>query len=74
MSLRPIALLIGFLGVYSPLSNAAAISFDQAWQVLQQENNSLAAQRSNVERYEHLKNATDTLTYLQSLLALTTRD
>lgn len=61
MSLRPIALLIGFLGVYSPLSNAAAISFDQAWQVLQQENNSLAAQRSNVERYEHLKNATDNL-------------
>ncbi|MCG9579031.1 TolC family protein [Vibrio tubiashii] len=61
MSLRPIALLIGFLGVYSHLSNAAAISFDQAWQVLQQENNSLAAQRSNVERYEHLKNATDNL-------------
>ncbi|NOH23202.1 TolC family protein [Vibrio europaeus] len=61
MSLRPIALLIGFLGVYSPLSSAAAISFDQAWQVLQQENNSLAAQRSNVERYEHLKNATDNL-------------
>ncbi|MEZ8100951.1 TolC family protein [Vibrio bivalvicida] len=61
MSLRPIALLFGFLGVYSPLSNAAAISFDQAWQVLQQENNSLAAQRSNVERYEHLKNATDNL-------------
>ncbi|MCG9582675.1 TolC family protein [Vibrio tubiashii] len=61
MSLRPIALLIGFLGVYSPLSNAAAISFDQAWQVLQQENNSLAAQRSNVQRYEHLKNATDNL-------------
>ncbi|MDC5853966.1 TolC family protein [Vibrio europaeus] len=61
MSLRPIALLIGFLGVYSPLSSAAAISFDQAWQVLQQENNSLAAQRSNVDRYEHLKNATDNL-------------
>ncbi|MDC5707734.1 TolC family protein [Vibrio europaeus] len=61
MSLRPIALLIGFLGVYSPLSSAAAISLDQAWQVLQQENNSLAAQRSNVERYEHLKNATDNL-------------
>ncbi|MDC5820008.1 TolC family protein [Vibrio europaeus] len=61
MSLRPIALLIGFLGVYSPLSSAAAISFDQAWQVLQQENNSLAAQRSNVARYEHLKNATDNL-------------
>lgn len=61
MSLRPIALLIGCLGVYSPISHAAAISFDQAWQVLQQENNSLAAQRSNVERYQHLQNATDNL-------------
>jgi len=61
MPLRPIALMIGFLGIYSPLSNAAAISFDQAWQVLQQENNSLAAQRSNVERYEHLQSATDNL-------------
>ncbi|KJY83393.1 membrane protein [Vibrio galatheae] len=61
MTLRPIALLIGCLSVYSPFSQSAAISFDQAWQVLQQENNSLAAQRSNVERYEHLEDATDNL-------------
>jgi len=60
MSLRPIAMLVSCLCV-SPFSHAAAISFDQAWQVLQQENNSLAAQRSNVERYEHLQNATDNL-------------
>lgn len=61
MSMRPIALLIGCLGLYAPLTHSAAISFEQAWQVLQQENNSLAAQRSNVERYQHLENATDSL-------------
>lgn len=61
MSMRPIALLIGCLGFYAPLTHSAAISFEQAWQVLQQENNSLAAQRSNVERYQHLQNATDSL-------------
>ncbi len=61
MSMRPIALLIGCLGMYAPLTQGAAISFEQAWQVLQQENNSLAAQRSNVERYQHLQNATDNL-------------
>ncbi|KOO05539.1 TolC family protein [Vibrio nereis] len=61
MSMRPIALLIGCLGLYAPLTHSAAISFEQAWQVLQQENNSLAAQRSNVERYQHLQNATDSL-------------
>lgn len=61
MSLRPAALLLGCLGLYSPVSHSAAISFEQAWQVLQQENYSLAAQRSNVERYEHLENATDNL-------------
>lgn len=61
MSMRPIALLFGCLGMYAPLTQGAAISFEQAWQVLQQENNSLAAQRSNVERYQHLQNATDNL-------------
>lgn len=61
MSMRPIALLIGCLGCYAPFTQGAEISFVQAWQVLQQENNSLAAQRSNVERYQHLQNATDNL-------------
>ncbi|WP_371133708.1 TolC family protein [Vibrio japonicus] len=59
--MRPIALLIGCLGCYAPFTQGAEISFVQAWQVLQQENNSLAAQRSNVERYQHLQNATDNL-------------
>lgn len=61
MSLRPATLLLACLGLYTPVSHSAAISFEQAWQVLQQENYSLAAQRSNVERYEHLQSATDNL-------------
>ncbi|MFM2589839.1 TolC family protein [Vibrio sp. TBV020] len=61
MSLRPIALLIGCVSLASPFTYSAPISFDQAWHVLQQENNSLAAQRSNVERYQHLESATDNL-------------
>jgi len=61
MSLRPIALLIGCVSLASPFAYSAPISFDQAWHVLQQENNSLAAQRSNVERYQHLESATDNL-------------
>lgn len=61
MSLRPLALLIGCVSLASPFAYSAPISFDQAWQVLQQENNSLAAQRSNVERYQHLESATDNL-------------
>ncbi len=61
MSMLPIAFLIGCLGCYAPFTQGAEISFVQAWQVLQQENNSLAAQRSNVERYQHLQNATDNL-------------
>lgn len=61
MSLRPIALLISCLGVCSPVTHAAAISFDQAWQVLQQQNYSLAAQRANVQRYQHLEDATGNL-------------
>ncbi|OEE71653.1 TolC family protein [Vibrio genomosp. F6] len=40
---------------------AAPISFQDAWQILQQSNNSLAAQRANVERYQHLQSAKDDL-------------
>ncbi len=61
MSLRSIALLVACLGAYSSVSHAAAISFDQAWQVLQQQNYSLAAQRANVERHQHLEKAKDNL-------------
>ncbi|SJL83024.1 TolC family protein [Vibrio palustris] len=41
--------------------SAAPISFMQAWEVLQKDNNSLAAERENVSRYRYLKDATDNL-------------
>lgn len=61
MSLRPIALIVGCLSSFPFAAHSAAISFNEAWQLLQNENNSLAAQRANVDRYQHLENATDNL-------------
>lgn len=52
------ALLIGCV---SSASFAAPLSFPDAWDLLQQNNNSLAAQQANVERYQHLQNATGSL-------------
>lgn len=40
---------------------AASLTFSEAWQILQENNNSLAAQQANVERYQHLQNATGSL-------------
>lgn len=68
MKIRPLAVLAGGLWLASSSAFAAAISFDQAWQLLQQENNSLAAQRSNVERYQNLQNATGNLNLPQITL------
>ncbi|UTT84893.1 TolC family protein [Vibrio pelagius] len=45
----------------SSVSFAAPLSFPEAWDLLQQNNNSLAAQQANVERYQHLQNATGSL-------------
>lgn len=45
----------------SSASFAAPLSFPDAWDLLQQNNNSLAAQQANVERYQHLHNATSSL-------------
>ncbi|NOH98956.1 TolC family protein [Vibrio sp. 99-70-13A1] len=44
---------------FSCLANP--ISFADAWEMLQENNNSLAAQQANVERYQHLQNATGSL-------------
>lgn len=43
--------------------NAQPISFKQAWSILQAKNNSLAAQRANVEHYKQLQEASDALNY-----------
>ncbi|MCJ2376541.1 TolC family protein [Vibrio sp. ZSDZ34] len=49
------------LGTVSFSALSAAVSFDEAWLLLQENNNSLAAQRANVERYGHLQSATGNL-------------
>ncbi|PNI02134.1 TolC family protein [Vibrio diazotrophicus] len=56
MKTKTIALFVcSLLG--SQTAYSAPISFQQAWELLKQNNNSLAAERANVERYEHLKNS-----------------
>ncbi|EMO0967693.1 TolC family protein [Vibrio cholerae] len=47
--------------LFMPIAHAAPLSFQEAWDLLQQQNNSLAAQRANVKRYAHLKDATQNL-------------
>ncbi|MDG3088165.1 TolC family protein [Vibrio hannami] len=44
-------------------ANAQPISFSDAWQVLQQKNNSIAAQKANVDRYKQKEKASDSLNY-----------
>lgn len=62
MKIRSLPLVVGaLLGTLSFGSYTAEVSFDEAWQLLQQNNNSLAAQRANVERYGHLQDASDSL-------------
>lgn len=57
MKVKTISMLMcSLLGISSV--SAAPISFQQAWEILQQNNNSLAAERANVEHYEHLQDAT----------------
>lgn len=53
------ALLLGL----SMQVNANPVSFSDAWHVLQQKNNSIAAGRANVERYRQNEKAQDSLNY-----------
>ncbi|MDR9827179.1 TolC family protein [Vibrio sp. FNV 38] len=50
-------LIVGSASLYSFTALAGSISFEQAWQVLQSNNHSLAAERANVEAYQHLESA-----------------
>ncbi|WP_165311186.1 TolC family protein [Vibrio ziniensis] len=60
MKTKKVVLFIcSLLGIQTAYS--APISFQQAWEILQQNNNSLAAERANVERYEHLTNSKGSL-------------
>lgn len=60
MKVKSLSLAICFM-LLMPIAHAAPLSFQEAWDLLQQQNNSLAAQRANVERYAHLKDATQNL-------------
>ncbi|MFA0193568.1 TolC family protein [Vibrio artabrorum] len=58
---RHFALTSMLLSVMSSPGYAAPITFSEAWQILQKNNNSLAAQQANVERYQHLQKSTNSL-------------
>lgn len=58
---RCLAIASILFGTISTPSYAAPLTFSEAWQILQENNNSLAAQQANVERYQHLQNATGSL-------------
>ena len=62
MKLKTISLILCSLLGCSTV-NASPISFEQAWAILKQSNYSLAAERANVEHYQHLQNATSHLNY-----------
>ncbi|CAH7009969.1 Outer membrane protein [Vibrio chagasii] len=58
---RYLALASMLLSTMASPCYAAPLTFSEAWQILQENNNSLAAQQANVERYQHLQNATGSL-------------
>ncbi|MEZ9288995.1 TolC family protein [Vibrio lentus] len=59
--LRCLAITSILISTIGAPSYAAPLSFPEAWQILQENNNSLAAQQANVERYQHLQNSTSSL-------------
>ncbi|ODS11336.1 TolC family protein [Vibrio scophthalmi] len=60
MKLRSLSVLFSCVAL-APMAHSAEISFDEAWLLLQKDNNSIAAQRANLERYQHLQDASDSL-------------
>ncbi|NOJ06514.1 TolC family protein [Vibrio splendidus] len=58
---RYLAIASMLLGTVTSPGYAAPLTFSEAWQILQENNNSLAAQQANVERYQHLQNSTSSL-------------
>ncbi len=72
MKSRSVAYAMGALiGMLSFGANSADVSFDEAWELLQKNNNSIAAQRASVERYSHLEDATDSLNLPQISIGAT---
>ena len=54
-------LLVAFGLMTTHLVSAQPLNFSDSWQLLQNKNNSLAAQRANVEHYQQLEKADDSL-------------
>lgn len=72
MKVRSLAIAIGVLISALPFgANSAEVSFEEAWELLQHNNHSLAAQRASVERYGYLEQATDSLNVPQISLGAT---
>lgn len=59
--IRFTALVMAF--AVSPFSHSAEISFEQAWQLLQDKNNPIAASKANVDRYKYQQQAKQALNY-----------
>ncbi|WP_122055714.1 TolC family protein [Vibrio sp. Evd11] len=58
---RYLAITSVLLSTFASPGYTAPLTFSEAWQILQENNNSLAAQQANVERYQHLQNSTSSL-------------
>ena len=54
-------LLVAFGLITTHLVSAQQLNFSDSWQLLQNKNNSLAAQRANVDHYQQLEKADDSL-------------
>lgn len=66
MALKPkklSILLLVFGTCFHTTLLAKSINFSQAWQLLQEKNNSIAAQRANVQHHQQLEQAEDSLNY-----------
>jgi outer membrane protein TolC len=62
MKVRSLVIAIGVLLSALPFgAYSAEVSFAEAWELLQQHNYSLAAQKASVERYGYLQKASDSL-------------
>ncbi|MDA7746165.1 TolC family protein [Psychromonas sp.] len=55
-------LFFTFLMTIFPV-HAEMVTFEQAWKILQEKNNSIAAQRANVDHYQKLEEASQALNY-----------
>ncbi|USD66477.1 TolC family protein [Vibrio sp. SCSIO 43136] len=62
MKKSSLALMLGSVFCLAPISALAQpVSFEQAWQLVQQNNDSLAASQANLQRYQYMQDSRDSL-------------